>query len=168
MKIQEIPRTLNMIIFAALALALLAGITVADAQVSDTDSLQQLRADIQTDRQALVAASLGLTDEEGQAFWPVYRDYRNDMAKVGDRMQKLIQDFAEIWEVATEEQAKTMVNEMLDIKKAELKVRKSHLSEFRKVLPEVKVARFLQIENKIDVIVNLGLAEAIPLIESGD
>ncbi len=37
----------------------------AVAQVSDADYLQQLRADIQADRQALVAASLGLTDEEG-------------------------------------------------------------------------------------------------------
>lgn len=140
----------------------------AVAQVSDADYLQQLRTDIQADRQALVAASLGLTEEEGAAFWPVYRDYRNDMSKVGDRMQKLIQDFAEVWDTATEEQAKTMVNEMLDIQRDELKVRKSHLSKFRKVLPEVKVARFLQIENKIDIIVKLGLADVIPLIEAAE
>ena len=146
----------------------LVGALPAVAQVSDTDYLEQLRTEIQTDRQALVAASLGLTDEEGAAFWPVYRDYRNDMAKVGDRMQKLIQDFAEIWGIATEEQAKTMVNEMLAIQRDQLKVRKSHLSKFRKVLPEVKVARFLQIENKIDAIVNVGLAESIPLVEAAE
>ena len=153
--------------FIVMATVLMAAMP-AVAQVSDTDLLQQLRADIQTDRQALVAASLGLTDEEGEAFWPVYRDYRNDMAKVGDRMQTLIQDYAEIWDIATEEQAKAMVNEMLDIQHDKLKVRKSHLSKFRNVLPEVKVARFLQIENKIDVIVELGLADSIPLIEAGD
>jgi len=155
------------ICFIVLATVLL-GAMPAIAQVSDTDYLQQLRTDIQSDRQALVAASLGLTDEEGEAFWPVYRDYRSDMAKVGDRMQTLIQDYAEIWEDATEEQAKTMVNQMLAIQRDELKVRKSHLSKFRKVLPEVKVARFLQIENKIDVIVKLGLADVIPLIEAAE
>jgi len=155
------------LVFIVLVTVLLGALPTV-AQVSDTDYLQQLRADIQADRQALVAASLGLTEEEGQAFWPVYRQYRSDMAKVGDRMQTLIQDFAEIWDIATEEQAKTMVNEMLDIQRDELKVRKSHLSKFRKVLPEVKVARFLQIENKIDVIVRLGLADSIPLIEAGD
>ena len=135
------------------------------AQVSDTDYLQQLRAEIATDRQALVGAGLALTDEEGAAFWPVYRDYRNDMSKVGDRMQKLIQDFADVWDVATEEQAKTMVNEMLAIQRDEIKVRKSHLSKFRKVLPEVKVARLLQIENKIDAIIKVELVSGIPLIE---
>ncbi len=83
-------------------------------------------------------------------------------------MQKLIQDFAEVWDNATEEQAKTMVDEMLAIRRDELKVRKSHLSKFRKALPEVKVARFLQIENKIDAIINLGLADAIPLVEAAD
>jgi Spy/CpxP family protein refolding chaperone len=155
------------ICFIVLA-AVLLGTMPAVAQVSDTDYLQQLRTDIQSDRQALVAASLGLTDEEGEAFWPVYRDYRSDMAKVGDRMQTLIQDYAEIWDTATEEQAKTMVNQMLAIQRDELKVRKSHLSKFRKVLPEVKVARFLQIENKIDVIVKLGLADVIPLIEAAE
>ena len=146
---------------------LLLGSLTADAQVSDTDVLQQLRTDIGADRQALVAASLGLTDEEGQAFWPVYRAYRSDMEKTGDRMQTLIQDFAEIWDIATEEQAKTMVNEMLDIQLDEVKVRKSHLSKFRKVLSEVKVARLMQIENKIDIIIKTGLADAIPLMESG-
>jgi signal transduction histidine kinase len=155
------------LVVVTLITALLGTLPVA-AQVSDTDYLQQLRADIQADRQALVAASLGLTEEEGEAFWPVYRQYRGDMAKVGDRMQKLIQDYAEIWDTATEGQAKAMVNEMLDIRRDELKVRKSHLSKFRKVLPEVKVARFLQIENKIDAIVNLGLADSIPLIEAAD
>jgi len=155
------------LVFVTLLTALLGTLSAA-AQVSDTDYLQQLRTDIQSDRQALVAASLGLTDEEGEAFWPVYRDYRGDMAKVGDRMQTLIQDYAQIWDTATEEQAKTMVNQMLAIQRDELKVRKSHLSKFRKVLPEVKVARFLQIENKIDVIVKLGLADVIPLIEAAE
>jgi len=155
------------LVFVTLLTALLGTLSAA-AQVSDTDYLQQLRTDIQSDRQALVAASLGLTDEEGEAFWPVYRDYRSDMAKVGDRLQTLIQDYAEIWDTATEEQAKTMVNQMLAIQRDELKVRKSHLSKFRRVLPEVKVARFLQIENKIDVIVKLGLADVIPLIEAAE
>ena len=48
------------------------------AQVSETDQLQQIRADMAADRQALVAANLGLTDEEGEGFWPLYRDLEGD------------------------------------------------------------------------------------------
>ena len=145
-------------------LAVLLASAPAVAQVSDTDLLQQFRAEIQTDRQALVAANLGLTDAEGQAFWPIYRQYRAEMGAVGDRMQQLIMDYAEVWEAPTEDQARAMIDELMAIRKEELKVRKSYLKKFRKVLPEVKVAQFVQLENKIDAIINYGLADAIPLV----
>jgi glycyl-tRNA synthetase beta subunit len=52
----------------------------------------------------------------------------------------------------------------MSIQGAELKVKETYLPKFRKVLPEVKVARFLQIENKIDTLIKLDLAAEIPLI----
>jgi len=138
---------------------------VLQAQVSETDQLQQLRADIQADRQAVVAANLGLTEAEGEAFWPLYREYRAEMAKkVGDPMQKLIQEYATIYDSATDEQAKAMVDQMMAIGHDELKLKESYLGKFRKVLPEVKVARFFQIENKVDTLIRLELADSIPLI----
>ena len=153
-------------VVVVLAMALLVCAPTVLAQVSETDQLQQLRGEIQADRQAVVAANLKLTEAEGAAFWPLYREYRGDMAKVGDRLQKLIQDYAVTYESATAEQAKAMVDEMMSIQRADLKVKESYLPKFRKVLPEVKVARLLQIENKIDILIKLELAGAIPLIEA--
>ena len=147
-----------------LAVALLLGAANAPAQMSETDALQQLRANILADRQAVVAANLGLTDAEGAAFWPLYREYRGELAKGGDRLQKMIQDFARVYDTATAEQAKALVDEMFAIQKLDLTVKESYLPRFRKVLPEVKVARFLQIENKVDAVVKLGLAADMPLI----
>jgi hypothetical protein len=149
-----------------LAVALALGAPTALAQVTETDMLQQLRADIQADRQAVVTANLGLTDAQGTVFWPVYREYRAEMGKVGDRLQKLIQDYAKVYESVTEQQAKSMVDEMLAIGRDELKVRESYLPRFRKVLPETKVARLLQIENKIDAIIKYELASLIPLVQA--
>ena len=147
-----------------LAVALVVGASAVRAQVSETDQLQQLRAEIRADRQAVVAANLKLTDAEGAAFWPLYREYHGEIAKVGDRLQKLIQDYAVTYENATAEQARAMVDEMMSIQRAELKVKESYLPRFRKVIPELKVARFLQIENKMDTLIKLDLAANIPLI----
>jgi Spy/CpxP family protein refolding chaperone len=156
-------KTLTAVVIAAIVLV--AGTAGVLAQATETDQLEQLRTEIQADRQAVVAANLGLTDAEGAAFWPVYREYRGELAgKVGDRMQKLIQDYAKVYDTATNEQAKAMVDEMMSIRGAELKVKESYLPKFRKVIPETKVARFLQIENKIDALITLGLAADIPLI----
>ncbi|MCU0291005.1 MAG: hypothetical protein MUF10_03315 [Thermoanaerobaculaceae bacterium] len=149
-----------------LAVALALGAPTVLAQVTETDVLQQLRADIQADRQAVVAANLGLTDVQGAAFWPVYREYRAEMGKVGDRLQKLIQEYSKVFESVTEEQAKGMVDEMLAIGRDDLKVREAYLPRFRKVLPETKVARFLQIENKIDAVIKVQLADIIPLAKA--
>jgi len=147
-----------------LAACLVVGAANATAQMSETDALQQLRADIQADRQAVTALNLKLTDAEGAAFWPLYREYRGELAKGGDRLQKMIQDFARVYDTATAEQAKALTDEMLAIQKADLAVKEAYLPKFRKLLPEIKVARFFQIENKFDAIIRVGLAADMPLI----
>ncbi len=151
-------------IMLLLVACLVAGGANATAQMSETDALQQLRADIQADRQAVTALNLKLTDAEGAAFWPLYREYRAELAKGGDRLQKMIQDYARVYDTATAEQAKALTDEMLAILKADLAVKEAYLPKFRKLLPEVKVARFFQIENKFDAIIRVGLAADMPLI----
>lgn len=152
---------------AVLALGMFAVVPGVSAQVTATDEFHQLRTEVTADRQAVVAANMKLTDAEGEAFWPVYRQYRDEMSKVGDRLQKLIQDYAKSYPNTTDDQAKKMVDEMLSIQKDQVKVRESWVSKFRKLLPETKVARLLQIENKIDAVISFGLADAIPLMKVG-
>jgi hypothetical protein len=155
-------KTFSIVLILTACLA--AGAADVRAQMSETDALQQLRADIQADRQAVTALNLKLTDAEGAAFWPLYREYRAELAKGGDRLQKMIQDFARVYDTATAEQAKALTDEMLAIQKADLAVKEAYLPKFRKLLPEVKVARFFQIENKFDAIIRVGLAADMPLI----
>ena len=46
-----------------------------------------------------------------------------------------------------------------------LRVQQKFVRKFRKVLPEVKVARFYQLENKMDAEVEAQLAVVVPLVE---
>jgi hypothetical protein len=154
--------TFTFVVILSAALAI--GATDALAQMSETDALQQLRAEILANRQGVLAANLGLTDTEGKAFWPLYREYRNELARGGDRVQKMIQDFARVYDTATAEQARALVDEMMAIEKANLAVKEAYLPKFRAVLPEVKVARLLQLENKVDAVIRVGLAADMPLI----
>lgn len=147
----------------ALGIALALGAGAATAQTT-TDQIAQLRAEIQADRQSVVAHNLGLTDQEGMAFWPLYREYRGALAPIGDRMVKLITDYANTWEAVPDAQATAMLDEFFSIKKQELKVKEQYVTKFRKVLPAKKVTRFYQIENKLDAIVATGLAGDIPLV----
>ena len=65
-------------------LAVLVMPNAARAQTVDPwTALQQVQVDLKADRQAVVAANLPLTEGEARAFWPVYKDYRGEIEKIG-------------------------------------------------------------------------------------
>lgn len=150
-------------------LLLLAVALVAPAAYAQTavDDVEITRSDIQADRKALVAANMELTETESAAFWPVYDAYRLEMKKVEDRIVKVILDYAAAYrnDSLTDEQASALVKEHLAAKQAEAKVTASYQKKFEKVLPAKKVARFYQIENRLDLIVEMAAATEIPLVK---
>jgi hypothetical protein len=130
-----------------------------------TDDLNLTREVIQIKRKAIVAMNMGLTDYESKAFWPVYDEYWAEMKKLGDREVALISDFAKnyVYESMTNQKAKEMQQEWMSIKKHTVKLQEKYAKRFSKVLPEKKVLRYFQIENKLDLIIDSELSAQIPL-----
>ncbi len=64
-----------------------------------------------------------------------------------------------------DDQARAILDEYLAVKKDMQKLRKQYVREFRKILPEKKVLRFMQIDNKIDTIIDFELVQIVPLAE---
>jgi hypothetical protein len=131
----------------------------------ETGQIQTARADIQAARTKLVAANLPLTEEEGTKFWPLYNEYRGEVSKLDDRALALIKDYAANYKAMTDEKARELLKQQLGIDEDRLKLRKSYLGKFEKVLPEKKVARYFQIERKLDASVQYEGAKAIPLVK---
>lgn len=140
----------------------------ATAQVNEkfadmTDEIEMLRSVSQTERKVIVAKAMALSDQEAAAFWPVYNDYRAEMFKVNDRLVKIITDYAAQRDTLTDAQAKTLLNDHIKFEQDLLKIRKKYIAKFNKAMPMTKVARFYQIENKLDILQKVGLASQIPL-----
>ena len=141
-------------------------VCAAAAGAQDIQSeIELTRAVIQTERQALVAAGLDLTPTEADAFWPLYREYQGQRAILGDREVKLITDYADNYGVMTDDKAKVMLDDWLDLQGKELSLKKKYAKKFRKILPDLKVARYFQIENKLDAVIDNEVAKEIPLVE---
>jgi hypothetical protein len=136
----------------------------AAQQVDSWTVIQQLQADLKADRQAVVAANLPLTEGEARVFWPVYKEYRAEVEKLGDRTAKLVVAYAANYQTMDDTKAEAFFNELLAIDRARVAVREKYVPRVRKVLPSLKAARFFQIENKIDAILNVSLAAEIPLV----
>jgi hypothetical protein len=132
--------------------------------VDQWTAIQQLQADLKADRQAVVAANLPLTEGEARAFWPVYKEYRGEVEKIGERLASLVTAYAANYATMTDTKADAFFNESLAIERDRLAVREKYVPRVRAVLPAQKAARFFQIENKLDAIVNVTLASEIPLV----
>jgi hypothetical protein len=135
----------------------LLGAAPALAQDKPADNMQVVREKIRADKKLVVAETMGMSELEAKAFWPVYEAYQKDLAKLN------IDDYAENYGAMSDEAAKKLMDEYMAIETERLKIRQSYLPSFRQVLPEMKVLRYYQLENKIQAVVSYELAASIPL-----
>jgi threonine synthase len=148
-----------------LAIVLLTVLGAAPAAAQDRAAIELTRQEIQTERQAIVAKNLPLTEQQSATFWPLYREYRTALAPVGDRYVALLTGYAEKYGSLTDPDAEAMLKEFFAIQNEKQKTQSKYVDRFKKVLPATQVARFYQIENKLDAIVNYDLAGEVPLAQ---
>jgi len=146
-------------------LMLAASATSRGAGEADKANLDILRDTIRANRKALVAANLTLTDEEAGRFWPLYDKYQTELKAVNDRAVKVIEDYTASFRDLSNEKAMKLADDWLSAEADRVKVRRTYLDQFVKVLPGKKVVRFYQIENKMDAVLRYDLAAEIPVVE---
>ena len=154
-------------ILLALSMPLPALAQVNPAFSDLTEATEQARSIAQTERKMVVSDALALTPTESTAFWPVYDNYAAELKKAGDLRVKVITDYAANYDNMTDAVAKQLIADYFKYQEQVLKIRKGYLGKFRKALPEIKVVRFLQVENKLDAMVDFALARQIPLVPQG-
>jgi len=153
------------ILFAVILMATAAVLIPSGAQTLH-DEIAFTRQEIQTDRQGIVAANLQLSDAESKIFWPLYRSYRQEIDSLGDRLVKLLEDYAANYKTLTDEKASSLLNESLSIQADEIKIMSKHSKKMRQTLSPKTVARFFQIENQLNHILRAELADEIPLVKN--
>jgi hypothetical protein len=147
--------------------AALVGLGVlAAAQDKPADNMQIMREKVKADKKLVVASNMELTESEAKAFWPVYDQYQKDLGAINERIAKMIKSYADAYNAKsmTDDGAKKLTDEFVAIEKAEAAMKESYVPKLSKVLPPKKVARYLQVENKIRALVKFDLAGQIPLV----
>lgn len=119
---------------------------------------------IKADKKYIVSEGMDLTEAEAKSFWPLYEGYQRDLGKLNQRIESLITTYVDA-DPLTNELAKKLVADYLEIESAELEAKRAVLAKVGKVLPAHKVARYAQLENKIRALVRYELAINIPLVE---
>ena len=130
-----------------------------------SSDMEILRQKIKADKKLIVAEAMQLTEAEAKGFWPVYEAYQADLGKVNAQIVQAIKAYAEAYrtDTLTDDKAQTLLNEALQIEQAEVDLKRAYVPKLGAVLSSVKVARYIQIENKIRALLKYELAAEIPL-----
>ena len=147
-------------------LALLTALPLA-SQAKEKVSLnadeQVLIKQIQSDRRAIFADNLGLTEAESAKFWPIYDEYEARRQKYEERYVAMVNDFAEKYDSLTDAQAEKILAERMDIERKQLELKEEYTKKIAKVLPGKKALRYAQIESRITNLLRRNLYSVIPL-----
>src|SRR6266850_5417966 len=163
MRINFISRTMG----AAIVIMLFGFTPVRAAQDKPADNMQILRDKIKADKKLAVATNMELTESEAKDFWPIYDQYQRDLQKINQRIANVLEGYAADFrgKSLTDEKAKKLIEEAVAIEQAEANLKSTYAPKLSKVLPVKKVARYLQIENKIRAVVKYDLAQGVPLVK---
>ena len=146
------------------ALVAVPALAQGNPQDRPADNAQMVREKLQADKKLAVAEGLALTQAESTAFWPIYNKYQEDQRRVTDRLLQVINDYAATYQNMTDSTARRLLESTIGVYRDRQALMESYLPKFRAVLPERKVARYYQIEQKIRAMLDYELASNIPLI----
>jgi hypothetical protein len=137
------------------------------AQDKPADNMQILRDKLKADKKLVVATNMELTESEAKNFWPIYDQYQKELQKINRRILVLLESYAADFrsKSLTDEKAKKLIDEAMAIEQAEANLKSTYAPKLSKALPSIKVARYLQIENKIRAVVKYDLAQGVPLVQ---
>jgi len=168
-------RTNTLKIGAALVVALVASANSARAQTASASELADrvdqnlraytdlLRSDLRAQKVAVITEVMGFTDAEDKKFWPVYREYEAELAKINDERLTLIADYSTKYDALTDADADKMAVAALGLEAKRHALKVSYYDKFKAAVSPKTAARFLQVENQILLILDLQIAASLPL-----
>ena len=143
------------------AVVVLSGTTQAQAQGQYEELLRQ---DLRTMKTAIVTDGMMLSDEEGEAFWPIYREYDLELQKIWDARLAVITSYAESFDSMDDATADQIMKEAMKVSKARADLRTKYYKKMKKEVGAILAARFSQIDGIIQNIVDLQIASELPLV----
>ncbi len=138
----------------------------AQATRPSATDMQILADKLKADKKLLVAQTMDLAPDEEKAFWPIYDAYQADLQKINDRTKTVIESYASDYNAGTmtDEKAAALTKEAIAIEESLVSMKKACVAKLTGVIPATKLARYVQIENKIRAQINYELAGAIPFV----
>ena len=138
--------------------------TYDEGRSAPDQDMELLKRDLRSQKKQIVAANMQLTDTEAEKFWPVYDRYAADLAAIYDTKMALVGEYLDNYATMNGDEAEGYIRRRAALEDEVMQLRLKYVPAFRKVLSGRQTALFFQIEWRLDLLINLQLAQA-PLID---
>jgi len=152
------PGLAGLVILACVAPRLFAQDTSVDSDI------QMLRADIRADKTKILTDQMQLSDAEAKTFWPIYNDYDHELTKLNDERVQLLKDYAQQYDTLTDQQVQSLAARSFDLQKKRIDLRQKYFKKISKAVSPKTAARFVQVEDRVDMLINLQIAANFPMV----
>jgi hypothetical protein len=124
-----------------------------------------LRRDVAAQKIAILTQVMGFTEVEDAAFWPIYREYDVEMARLGDQRVALIADYARQYAQMSESVAAELGDKAVALEARRQAVKAACYERVKKALSPRTALRFLQVEQQLLLLIDLQISSALPIVE---
>jgi len=130
--------------------------------------IELMRADLKSKKVQIITEVMNLDDKDAAIFWPLYREYDLELSQLGDEKLAIIQDYAKNYLTMNNDKADQLAQRVLALDEKRQELRRKYYEKFRQALSPIIAARFTQVENQIEMLVDLQIASSLPIIEEAD
>jgi hypothetical protein len=136
----------------------------AERNPSESD-FELMRSDIRTKKATMIADRMKFTDPEAEAFWPVYRQYETELAAINDKKVSIMKEYLSHYQALNDKRAKQLAEDVFDVDQRTLDLRAKCFGALEKALPGKTIVRWLQLERRLQLLVDAQIAQDLPAIK---
>jgi hypothetical protein len=130
--------------------------------------IELLRIDVKKQKAQIVGDVMQLDAGEAAAFWPIYKEFETANTGIGDQILELVKSYASNYGSMTPGVADQLATKLLDIEQQRNALKRTYYGKFKSALDPITAARFLQVENQLENLIDLQIAARLPVINGSE
>jgi hypothetical protein len=135
----------------------------------DVDSyIEILKSELKTNKKAIITKTMEFTDQQSSVFWPIYGEYEKEMEDLTNERIANIKDFASNYDNMNDEKATQLINNSYDFQSDRIALNEEYFTKFSEALSPTVAAKFMQLQQQIQLVVDLSIASNLPLVKKSE
>lgn len=126
--------------------------------------IHSLRADLKADKAEIINEAMQLSPDDAKKFWPVYKQYDQQLSTINDTLVQLVKTYAEKFGTINDADAQELTLRSLDVQARKVALKKKYFPLFSKATSPLTAAKFFQVEYRLELLFNLKLASSLPAL----